>query len=48
MQIYMRNAHTGAKKKVKHGFSWTTLLFGFWPAVFRGDWKWPVSASWSA
>ena len=22
------------------GFSWTILLFGFWPAVFRFDWLW--------
>ena len=24
------------------GFSWTTCLFGGWPAIFRQDWAWGV------
>lgn len=29
-------------KKAPVGYSWTTLLFGGWPALFRQDWLWGI------
>lgn len=40
MIINLVNPETNARKKAKLGFSWTTFFFGFFPAVFREDWKW--------
>ena len=39
MKVNLTN-HRGQFKQAPLGFSWTTLLFTMWVAVFRRDWKW--------
>lgn len=36
-RIQMRNQSNGLTKDGFYGFSWTTLFFGGFPALFRGD-----------
>ena len=40
--IIFKNPNTGAIKEAPVGFSWTVFFFGFFPPLFRGDWKWAV------
>ena len=39
-QITLKNKVTGLTKIAPVGFSWTTLLFGVFVPLFRGDIKW--------
>ncbi|WP_223871824.1 hypothetical protein [Candidatus Dactylopiibacterium carminicum] len=36
-RIVLQHKETGFIKNGYYGFSWTTLFFGFMPALFRGD-----------
>ncbi|MFT7300286.1 MAG: hypothetical protein ACI89Z_000740 [Porticoccus sp.] len=40
--VIFKNPITGAMKEAPVGFSWTVSCFGFFPPLFRGDWKWAV------
>ena len=39
--IHFKGPH-GIAKDAPVGFSWTTLFFGFFPALIRGDWMWAL------
>jgi hypothetical protein len=39
IKVLLRHKETGVIKTGYYGFSWTTLFFGFMPALFRGDFR---------
>lgn len=40
MKVTLKHNISGLTERTKVGVSWTTLFFGIFPAIFRGDWKW--------
>ena len=40
--ITFKHPHSNEIKQSPVGFSWTTLFFGCFPALFRSDWKWAI------
>jgi len=40
VKVNLKHKDSGALKKVKLGPSWTTLFFGFFVPLIRGDAKW--------
>lgn len=44
MKIQLRNQNSNLVKKAKVGFSWTTLFFGVFVPLFRGDVLWCIAS----
>lgn len=38
--VNIENPVTNQVKQCKVGWSWTVFFFGFFPMLFRQDWKW--------